>query len=125
MAPNYQVYRVSSPGYTGSYSPASYSGPRKSAQRPFSGNFLEDLADWWRMVTDSDWPGYVDEDYWDEFLAAYPEYENEARNWYENQGMHFPGDPDDPYPTPIGNSLVLLIFLLIWCLKNDRLHRTT
>lgn len=101
-------------GSTSSYGNRPGGGPRKSAQRPFSGNFLEDLADWWRIYTDSDWPGYVDEDYWDEFLAAYPEYEDEAREWYENQGMHFPGDPDDPFMEPIGEFPIALLLLLIF-----------
>ena len=87
---------------------------RRSAQRPFSGNFLEDLADWWRMATDSNWPGYVDDDYWEEFLSLYPEYEDEARAWFEEQGRHFPGDPYDPFGDPIGDFPILLLFMLVF-----------
>lgn len=83
-------------------------GPIRSPQRPYSGNFLEDLADWWRMTTDSNWPGYVDEDYWEEFLTAYPEYKDEARAWFESQGKHFPGDPDDPFADPLEDDLLVL-----------------
>lgn len=115
------TYRTSTPCYGNTPG----SGPRKSAQRPFSGNFLEDLVDWWRMNTDSDWPGYVDPDYWDEFLADYPEYEDEARQWYEEQGIHFPGDPDDPFMEPLEDDLLLLsVFALIYCLLYYRKRKT-
>ena len=95
---------------------------RRSAQRPFSGNFLEDLADWWRMMTDSDWPGYVDDDYWEEFIALYPEYEEEARNWFESQGLGFPADPDDPFLDPIGDFplLALISFLFIYIITKKK-----
>lgn len=103
-------------------------GIKKSPQRPYSGNILEDLADWWRINTDANWPSYVDDDYWETFLAENPGYEEEVREWFEEHGQKFPGDPEDPYPTPIGNSFVLIIFLFIWViykhLKNGRLHRT-
>lgn len=85
-----------------------HGGPRRSPQRPYSGNFLEDLADWWRITTDSNWPGYIDDDYWEEFLAAYPEYEDEARAWFESQGKHFPGDQDDPFANPLEDDLLVL-----------------
>lgn len=90
-----------------------FGNPKMSAQRPFSGNLLEDLADWWRIKTDSNWPGYIDDDYWEEFLNDYPEYESEARSWFEKQGMSFPTDPDDPLLDPIGNGLTCLGFMAL------------
>ena len=68
------------------YNPNQYYGPRKSPQRPFSGNLWEDFTDWLRMNTDENWPSYVDDDYWEEFLAQYPEYADEAEQWFEEHG---------------------------------------
>lgn len=95
------------------YTPTSSTyGPRKSKERPYSGNWIEDLADWWRMNTDSDWPSYVDDDYWEDFLAEYPEYEDDAREWFEEHGQKFPPDPPEPYLTPVGEvPLGLMLFV--------------
>lgn len=119
---------------TGNYKPAvnhhspstSYKPgvPRKSAERPYSGELFEDFVDWLRMNTDSDWPSYVDEDYWEEFLAKYPEYEDEARKYFEERGMYFPGDPEDPFAEPLeGEIIVLSLFALVYginCYKNRK-----
>lgn len=114
VAPNYQMQRIQRPVYTTTnyYSTAVSAGPRRSAQRPFSGNFFEDLTDWWRMNTDSNWPSYVEDDYWEEFLALYPEYEDEARQWFDDHNQHFPTDPDDPMPAPVGTCPIGLFILL-------------
>ena len=111
-------------GTSAHYSPSRGGGPRKSPQRPYSGNFFEDLADWWRINTDSNWPSYVDEDYWEEFLAEYPEYEDEARAWFESQGLHFPGDPDDPFLDPIGEPYILLGLALLYGAYSYRKKKT-
>jgi hypothetical protein len=92
-------------------------GPRRSPERPFSGNWLEDLEDYARMNGilgfgyDPDWPGYVDEDFWEQFLSVYPEYEPYARQWFESHGQHFPLDPyaDPILDLPIGLFVVLMI----------------
>lgn len=102
---NYQIYYNNgyhNHSYTSVYTPGANrgskggGGPRKSAQRPFSGNFLEDFADWMRMNIDPNWPGYVDPDYWDEFLEEYPEYADEAEQWFNDHGQ------TPPWQTPIG-----------------------
>lgn len=89
-------------------------GPKKSAERPYSGDAFEDFIDWLRMQTDSNWPGYVDDDYWDEFLSTYPKYEDEVRNWYESYGQKFPGDHEDPFLTPVGEFPIGLLLILMF-----------
>ncbi len=127
----YSTINISYQTISSSYNPGSTStttgrpGPRKSKERPYSGKFLEDLEDWWRIHTDSNWPGYVDDDYWDEFLSTYPKYEDEVRNWYESQGQKFPGDPEDPFLTPVGEFpigllLILMFGYLIYKINNKR-----
>jgi len=62
-----------------------------SKERPFSGKLLEDWEDYVRMNPtilwyenyDSDWPSYVDADYWKEFLNEYPKYYNEVKNYFD------------------------------------------
>ena len=117
--------------YQSTYTPKASSsyvsrpGPMKSAERPYSGDAFEDFIDWLRMNIDPNWPGYVDPDYWDEFLANYPEYEDEARNWYESHGQKSPGDPEDPFLTPVGEFpigllLILLFSYLFYKINNKR-----
>ena len=108
-------------GGTVYYSPGSSGtrpgGPRRSPERPFSGKLLEDLEDYARMNGilgfgyDPDWPGYVDEGFWEQFLSVYPEYEPYARQWFESHGQHFPLDPyaDPILDLPIGLFVVLMI----------------
>lgn len=90
------------------YSTNNPNGPRRSKERPYSGSFLEDLADWWRINTDSDWPSYVDDDYWDDFLNDYPEYQNEAEQWFEEHGQ------TPPWLVPIGQPAILILFLICY-----------
>ena len=113
-------------GYTTNYSNGQYNtsyykgddgqkseGPRKSSQRPFSGNWLEDLEDWTRMNGilgfgyDENWPSYVDDDYWLQFLSEYPEYESEAEKYFVDRGQ------TPPWKVPIGDPVVLTIFALL------------
>lgn len=83
--------------------------PKRSPQRPYSGGTLEDFLDWLRINTDGDWPSYVDEDYWEEFLAQYPEYYDQAEQWFISHGQ------TPPWQTPIGNpSVVLTLFCVIY-----------
>lgn len=108
-------YKMNS--YTPSYgnTPQYGSGPRKSKEKPDPDN---NFWDWLRMNGifgvgyDSDWPSYVDDDYWEWFLENYPEYQDEAEQWFEEHGQSFPWEPDDPYLTPI-NSKGMVLFLLI------------
>lgn len=94
-----------------------YVGSIKSPQRPFSGNWLDDLEDWTRMNGilglgyDENWPSYVDEDYWLQFLSEYSEYENEAEKYFVDRGQA------PPWKVPIGNSTVLIIFTLLVFIK--------
>ena len=99
--------------YGGTYSP--YSGPRKSPQRPYSGNWLEDLADWIRIQTDEDWPSYVDDDYWEEFLDQYPEYKDDVEQWFEDHGK------TPPWLLPIGSENVLFLFELFYLTKYSKI----
>ena len=100
--------------YQSTYTPKASSsyvsrpGPMKSAERPYSGDAFEDFIDWLRMNIDPNWPSYVDHDYWDEFLADYPEYEDEARNWYESHGQ------TPPWYVPIGDTDFYLITALLF-----------
>lgn len=61
-----------------------------SAQRPYSGNWLEDLEDYIRIhggiftKPDTLWVSYVDPDYWEEFLSDYPGYYDEVKNYFDN-----------------------------------------
>lgn len=116
----YSTINISYQTISSSYNPESTStttgrpGPMKSAERPYSGDAFEDFIDWLRMNIDPNWPSYVDPDYWDEFLADYPEYEDEARNWYESHGQKFPGDPDNPFLTPIGEFPIRLLLILLF-----------
>ena len=94
-------------------------GPKRSKERPFSGNVLEDFQDWLRMNGifgvgyDANWPGYVDGDYWEQFIEDYPEYRDYAENWFRDQGQNPPWLPDDPFPTPIGDCMVPFLTLLL------------
>lgn len=93
--------------------------PRRSAERPFSGNWLEDFVDWLRIQTDSDWPGYVDEDYWEEFLQNYPEYTDEVLEWYREQGK------DPPWLVPIGDYKILFLLAVLYIIKLSVIWRRT
>ena len=77
-----------------------------SPQRPFSGNWLEDLEDAARMNPvmvfgrnvnpnyDSEWVSYVDQDYWDYFLEHYPDYKDEVKNYFDNpEHSNYPNNP--------------------------------
>lgn len=108
--------------YQSTYTPKASSsyvsrpGPMKSAERPYSGDAFEDFIDWLRMNIDPNWPSYVDPDYWDEFLADYPEYEDEVRNWYESHGQTPPwyvpiGDPDFYIITALLFSYFIYIYM--------------
>lgn len=123
---NASIYDNYKLGYTTDYSKGQYntsyyksddgqkpSGPRRNPQRPFSGNWLEDLEDWTRMNGifgigyDENWPSYVDNDYWLQFLSEYPEYENEAEKYFVDRGQ------TPPWKTPIGDPIVLIMFALL------------
>lgn len=141
MPPSYQMYGTYNKPYTGGYSPITASTPRKSPQRPDPNNddgddwrMNDDYSTWqriWGAIFDNDyesydsnWPSYVEPDYWEWFLENYPEYKDYVEQWFEQH----PDAPNNPFKTPIGDNLVLLIFLALWCiyknLKNDRLYRT-
>lgn len=123
----YEDYRI---GYSTNYSNGQYNtsyfedskntesntpkgGQKRSPQRPFSGNWLEDLEDWTRMNGvlgfgyDENWPSYVDNDYWLQFLSEYPEYEDEAEKYFVDRGQ------TPPWKTPIGDPIVLIMFALL------------
>lgn len=103
--------------YSPLYKPAlTNTKPRiaKSPQRPYSGDSFEDLIDWLRINTDPNWPSYVDNDYWDEFLTKYPEYEDEVREWFKNNGKKFPGDPEDPFAQSIGDNIFLYLICILY-----------
>lgn len=94
--------------------------PRKSPERPYDPNegFLEYLEDWarmkgWGLAYDSNWPSYVDEDYWEEFLEEYPEYYDEAEQWFINHNQI------PPWQTPVGDVpiILLLLFALLFSYK--------
>lgn len=100
--------------YSPSYKPAlTNTKPRiaKSPQRPYDGDSFEDLIDWLRINTDPNWPSYVDEDYWSEFLTKYPEYEDEVREWYKNHGKKFPGYP---FAQSIGDNIFLYLICILY-----------
>lgn len=113
--------------FTSSYNPAASSsggsrqggGLRKSPQRPFSGETFEDFIDWLRIQTDSDWPSYVDDDYWDWFLENYPEYEEYVEQWFNN----YPDAPNNPFNTPIDDTIVSLLTALLLYVGYDILVR--
>ena len=50
--------------------------------------------------------------------------DNDNPDWrpYNGQGGP-PGDPMDPYGTPIGNELILLIFLGIWAIVKRKIQK--
>ena len=116
--------------YTSSTAPGGSSpgrrGPMRSPQRPDPDN--DDGDDWrmnddysvwariWGSLFDSDyesydanWPQYVDANYWEEFLAAYPEYAPYVEEWFASH----PGLPNDPFATPIQDCIPFLVILSI------------
>lgn len=104
---NYKLY------YNHGYHSTTYNevyrpGIRKSKERPYSGNWIEDFSDWLRMQTDANWPSYVDDDYWEQFLSEYPEYADEAEEWFNNHGQ------TPPWQVPIGEPTSLLYILSIY-----------
>ena len=107
-------YGTGFPEYQPTTSPVShYPGQRKSPQRPYSGGRIEDIADGIWIDVYPNWPGWVDDDYWSTLLKEHPELEPYAREWFESQGMHFPGDP---YADPITDIPVIftIVFLSIY-----------
>lgn len=101
--------------YSGTYTPYTSSGPRKSKERPYSGDAFEDFLDGLRIAFTSDWPKYVDDDYWDDLKSIDPDAYNYAVSWFESQGKHFPGDPDDPFADPLSDAPIPFIIILICC----------
>lgn len=49
----------------------------------------------WGIIAppDENWPSYVDEDYWEEFLSEYPEYKDDVKNYFDNH----PYAPNNPF----------------------------
>lgn len=100
-------------GYYSHSSSVYGSSQRRSPQRPYSGGSGEDFLDWLRINFTSDWPQYVDDDYWDELKSIDTDAYDYAVQWFEKQGKHFPEDQDDPFADPIGNFPIELLVLLI------------
>lgn len=114
--------------FTGTYNPGSTStttgrpGPMKSAERPYSGGTFEDFIDWLRMNTDPNWPSYVDPDYWDWFLENYgDEYGEYVEQWFD---IH-PDAQNNLFKTPIGDTIVPLLILLLLYMFYDLFIRHT
>jgi hypothetical protein len=86
-----------------------------SAERPYSGNWLEDLEDYIRMhggiftKPDPNWPSYVDLEYWEEFLGTYPEYQDEVKDYFEQH----PNAPNNPFRVSLLDDTVGILILLL------------
>lgn len=81
-----------------------------------------DWRDWWRMNMwdllggDSDWPSYVDEDWWDWFFENYgDEYGDYVKEYYNT----YPDTPNNPYKTPIGDMPWILggMFIIAYIIR--------
>lgn len=90
-----------------------------SAERPFSGKLLEDWEDYVRMNPtilwyenyDSDWPSYVDADYWKEFLDKYPKYYNEVKEYFDDPNHS--NYPNNPFRVSLLDDAAGILVLLI------------
>lgn len=88
-----------------------------SAERPFSGNWLEDLEDYIRMHggifsrPDPNWPSYVDPEYWEEFLNEYPEYQDDVEEYFDNP--EHSDYPNNPFRLSLLDDTVGILILLI------------
>lgn len=86
-----------------------------SAERPFSGNLLEDLEDYIRIhggiftKPDPNWPSYVDPEYWEEFLNEYPEYRDEVKEYFEQN----PEVPNNPFRLSLLDDMGGILILLL------------
>lgn len=110
-------------GYSGAGRPG---GPRRSPERPDPDN---SWSDWWRMNAwdwlggDSNWPEYVDDDYWSIFWELYgdSEYGDYAQEWWE---QNHPGETP-PWAVPIGDPgiapLILATSLYIFIKRRKRI----
>lgn len=84
---------------------------RRSPQRPDPDN---DFWDWlrmngiWGIGYDEEWPSYVDEDYWDYFVEHYPEYVDEAEQWFEEHGK------TPPWMVPTGEENILFLICIFY-----------
>ena len=94
-----------------------------SPQRPFSGNWLDDLEDAARMNPvivfghninpdyDSDWISYVDIDYWEYFLEHYPAYKDEVKDYFDDP--EHSDYPNNPFRVSLLDDTVGILILLL------------
>lgn len=90
-----------------------FSGRKKSPERPDPGN---NVWDWLRMNGflgygyDEKWPDYVDGDYWEEFLTNYPKYKTYVEEWF---AAH-PEAPNNPFTktSPVGDIPWVMMLIL-------------
>ena len=92
-----------------------------SAERPFSGNWKEDLEDAARMNPvivfghninndyDSDWVSYVDIEYWEYFLEHYPAYKDDVKDYFDKH----PDTPNNPFRLSLIDDIGAIIGMIL------------
>lgn len=101
-------------------------GPKRSREKP---NPDYSIADWWHMNMpdilggNSDWPSYVEPEYWEWFLENY---EDDYGNYVREYFARYPDTPNNPFKTSVGDPslFVILGLLFLWIVFDILKHVT-